>query len=249
MVNLGQDREREESATEKEQFPLIITGDSLFAGDVEENAPSWAAGQLDFEEWEPEVEEDAKLDLETALELQDQEGVDDPVHMYLREIGRVKLLTRQEEKTLARSIEEGRHINQTEAGEFSGQDRPMTAVGTIGVLIRHLSQSAPLTTAIWQHTGQDGKLTLNQLTSNPQMRAAIDEDLHEEMVSALSQKLEVPPPGIEQGIVRLSLDSRLLPAQIVALLANRSVTDLGKEAQGVTGGRTGYGRATDRASP
>ena len=46
---------------------------------------------------------------ETAME-QLEEEVDDPVRMYLHEIGRVHLLTAQDEKVLARKIEAGRRV-------------------------------------------------------------------------------------------------------------------------------------------
>ena len=47
-------------------------------------------------DWEPESEP--------------MEVLDDPVRMYLREIGRVRLLTSIDERTLARKIEGGKHL-------------------------------------------------------------------------------------------------------------------------------------------
>ena len=51
------------------------------------------------------------LALDTHLEQMEEE-VDDPVRMYLHEIGRVHLLTAEDEKNLARQIEEGRRIEE-----------------------------------------------------------------------------------------------------------------------------------------
>jgi len=44
----------------------------------------------------------------------EEEVIDDPVRMYLREIGRVHLLDAKGEKTLARRILEGRHVEKYE---------------------------------------------------------------------------------------------------------------------------------------
>src|SRR3954447_19196628 len=58
---------------------------------------------------EPDVKPDADEEREaaTAVPLEDQEGIDDPVRMYLREISKVFLLSAADEKRLARQMEEG----------------------------------------------------------------------------------------------------------------------------------------------
>jgi RNA polymerase primary sigma factor len=78
--------------------------------------------QLTEEDEEPEKE------LESAVPLEDQEGIDDPVRMYLREIGKVFLLTADDEKRLARQMEEGKHLERlTVACEASTGRRPDSA--------------------------------------------------------------------------------------------------------------------------
>ena len=51
-------------------------------------------------------------------------GIDDPVRMYLREIGKVQLLTAADEKRLARGIEEWRHVEaiRDRFGEIHGRE-------------------------------------------------------------------------------------------------------------------------------
>ena len=51
--------------------------------------------------------DDAELDLETELSVPEGVAVDDPVRMYLKEIGHVPLLTADEEIELARRMEAG----------------------------------------------------------------------------------------------------------------------------------------------
>jgi RNA polymerase primary sigma factor len=64
-----------------------------------EHQPSQNGGPLPFHD-------DTELDYEAELEA-DQAGADDPVRVYLREIGRVHLLTAKEEVALAKQVERG----------------------------------------------------------------------------------------------------------------------------------------------
>jgi RNA polymerase primary sigma factor len=73
------------------------------------------------EHLEDEFDQD---ELDTALE---NEGIDanDPVRLYLREIGRVNLLTAQEEIVLAQQLERGeRAAERLRRGEYTLEERP-----------------------------------------------------------------------------------------------------------------------------
>ena len=77
--------------------------------------PQFTENDKDDEELnnEVEVKSQSEVDLETEAQLEaleDQEVGDDPVRLYLHEIGKVHLLTGDDEKYLARKIEEGKRI-------------------------------------------------------------------------------------------------------------------------------------------
>jgi RNA polymerase primary sigma factor len=78
-----------------EQLHERTAGESL----AYEHQPAPNGGPLPFHD-------DTELDYEAELEA-DQAGADDPVRVYLREIGRVHLLTAKEEVALAKQVERG----------------------------------------------------------------------------------------------------------------------------------------------
>jgi RNA polymerase primary sigma factor len=89
-----------------------LTGTGL--ADVEEPPDS------ELDQVEEELGSEADQPLEDMLDLDSPEVTSDPVRMYLREIGRVNLLTAEDEVVLARKIQQG--VRATKALEKDGLD-------------------------------------------------------------------------------------------------------------------------------
>ena len=62
-----------------------------------------------------------------VLDADDQEGNDDPVRLYLHQIGRVPLLTARDEKIAARQIEIGKRISASKMSLKRRESRPLPA--------------------------------------------------------------------------------------------------------------------------
>ena len=89
----------------------IGSGEDLVTENITEPTELWAEiKELGAEKPEPT----ADLEIETPLEgLVEPEITDDPVRIYLLEIGRVRLLTAEDEKALAKNVELGK-MHQTD---------------------------------------------------------------------------------------------------------------------------------------
>ena len=73
------------------------------------------ASDEELELLEEEIKEDEKKEIgQGNINATDNINIDDPVKLYLKEIGAVKLLTAEEEVTLAKSVEKGTFENPTD---------------------------------------------------------------------------------------------------------------------------------------
>ena len=163
-------------------------------------------------EWEPEVE--------------GTEVLDDPVRMYLREIGRVHLLTSKDERVLARKMEGGRHVEKLERGLKEAEGRPPKAWEICRLLLRRLGQSDSLVDSLGGNLGLSRNLTLSQITDHPKLRTAIDVEISPDLVSSIAEDLNMEHPDVEKRIVQLFLDSWVLPTDVVDVLEDCTLKEL-----------------------
>ena len=148
--------------------------------------------------------ESDKEDSDWEPETETVEVLDDPVRMYLREIGRVRLLTSKDERSLARKIEGGKHLTalQNELTSLeSRQPRPWEI--TCG-LLRRLIASSQLLAALGEQLGLPANLTLSQVTDHPKLRAAIDAEVSPEMLAIAAESMGEELEGLYIQVVHLS---------------------------------------------
>ena len=103
------------------------------------------ANQDEEEKDEKETEESEEEEEETvALLTEESEGIDDPVRMYLREIGKVYLLTADDEKHLARQMEEGIHLRDIEKAYVDAFGHPPSASRVAVTLLEQFAELLPI---------------------------------------------------------------------------------------------------------
>jgi RNA polymerase primary sigma factor len=153
---------------------------------------------------------------------------DDPVRMYLRQIGRVPLLTADEEKTLARDKEEKDYVNAIREEHSRNSGRPASAIDIVIVLLERLNKTIPLLKAVEKQISLAPHNRLEKRISDPRLRSALDRELSPELIDSLSKSLEESPPSIEQSLKDLSLASSLLPPPVLRAIGKKSPGELSK---------------------
>ncbi len=181
--------------------------------DTLEEAPT----KEDLEEEEPGI---TPADLALPLEQLEEPGVvDDPVRMYLHEIGRVPLLSADDEKRLAQQMEHGKRITDIKNCCRKELGREPQATEVVQRMMREIGQATQLTNTMREILHFKQTSSFRKALYSPDFRKVIDSEIDQRVTQELSQKLNTPLPDIELGIVNLSLNTRLLPQEILAKIA------------------------------
>ncbi|MBI4297268.1 MAG: hypothetical protein HY676_01915, partial [Chloroflexi bacterium] len=165
-----------------------------------------------------EVEEEQELE----AELEGADVIDDPVRMYLREIGRVSLLTAKDERVLARRIEHGKYVGslRKELSEITGIGPNSSQIAE--TILKRLAGQRKTVQMLAEKAGISGSSTLSQIASHADFHSLIDGEMDPELVTYLSTALNMEPAQVAPAIVSISLNSSLLSNTVVRVLREDS---------------------------
>ena len=159
------------------------------------------------------------------------DALDDPVRMYLREIGRVDLLTSADERRLARELKGLNHLVKLEQelaekaaadesqvdfmGDDDGPPLEADAWEAATVLLARIANAAPLVRSLARYLDLYEFMTLAEVKESPELRKAIDAEVAPAMIEQAARDLDITEEVAYQRIVQLSLDTWVLPSRIV----------------------------------
>ncbi len=174
------------------------------------------------DEWVGRMERESKSALELEIEHPEHEVIDDPVRMYLHEIGKVPLLTGEDEKTLASKIEEAKYLERIQELYFQRHGEYPSEIDIVIYLIRHLLAAKPLIDILAKLLELTKTDSFIKRIRDPKLRAAIDGMLNQELIEAVAKASDRSSPEVEQSLIDLSIDSRLLPPELVTIVGEKT---------------------------
>ncbi|HWO72568.1 MAG TPA: RNA polymerase sigma factor RpoD [Dehalococcoidia bacterium] len=179
---------------------------------------------------EPDIKlsQDADDEREAAqagVGLEDQEGIDDPVRMYLREIGKVFLLSAADEKHLARQMEEGQHIEDIEDTWRLQHGSDPSAVEIALTLFEQLNQLKPVLDFATTHLELPPHPTLAERLHDEKLRSFIDGEMDQDFAEAVAKNRGIEQEDAARAIVRLSIITHILQPDIVDMMAKAAGED------------------------
>ncbi|MDA0232961.1 MAG: sigma-70 family RNA polymerase sigma factor, partial [Chloroflexi bacterium] len=199
---------------------------SVMAEDEDEanqgtDSPS-ALTRSELDMWEAARNVEAAGAMAHALEPDQSELTEDTVRMYLREIGRVALLTADDEVVLARAVELAQWLDKIEAeihGEDAGDDLPSPAPEIVTAeVLRRLGSAADTANFVAKFHGLSTPLLLSSIISDPTLRTVLDGRRDEDLINYISDAIGVEPDDAHKLLVELSVLPRLVPPDLTELV-------------------------------
>jgi len=168
---------------------------------------------------------DSKPIPKTYIAPDDHDTVDDPIHIYLRGIGKVSLLTAKEEQLLASRIEEARYLNKIDNLHLPEADGINPESHSMLHLLNNLMAVRYISSSIINRLGLVNEESFNRTICNPKLRGVIDGVVSAEFVESIAGDNGIDASQIWQDLVDLSICSRLLPLQLFDVIGEETSWD------------------------
>ncbi len=148
-------------------------------------------------------------------QMGEQEVVDDPVRIYLHEIGRVPLLTAADEQILSRNIAEAKRISEIRHGLQQKEGREPSPAGIALAMLAEIGAISGAIPHILKSLGISPRTKLKPAITEPALRANIDGEISQKLIQITSKKLGKSATEAEHLLIDFSLNSSLLPKQLL----------------------------------
>ena len=173
-------------------------------------------------------DEQGTREADVSVELT-HEDVDDPVRMYLREIGRVYLLTGEDERRLARKMEEGKYLDGLWDEFYEAAGEEPSACDVVLHMYRQLVSDMRLLGAVIEFGDLPCELTIGQRLNHPRVRAMINDEHDPDLAKRIGLAVGLAQDKAEERLSRFASYTRLFPAELTGLLDQCQVGDLPSE--------------------
>ena len=237
LLSFFPDRKRNNSIALDDMIDVRHKPEPLLDEEPEEDITDQAFTGED-EEPEEDLTVESMSETDSALsqrekEQGDQEMIDDPVYAYLRDIGKVRLITAKEEKELAGKLEEARYLKKIEELYFREYSVNPSPESIIIFLLRHLLATQSFIAILVERLGLPPENSFIRTINNEKLEATINNVINKTLIDDIAKTCEEDSSEVEQKLIGIYLNSRLLPPELFTIIGDdmswSSVASLVKE--------------------
>ncbi|HUU08514.1 MAG TPA: RNA polymerase sigma factor RpoD [Dehalococcoidales bacterium] len=161
-------------------------------------------------------------EMETPAEADEQEVVDDPVHMYLHEIGKVRLLTAKDEKDLAKKMEKGNRISDIKRDYQQKNGREPSATEVILAILKEIGQASSIIRRLRGQLGLSSTTNFKDSILNPKLKDSLTNEIDQQLIQNITQQINKPTPVTELLLINLSVNISLLPEEVFNIIGDNT---------------------------
>jgi RNA polymerase primary sigma factor len=202
-----------------EAFEGPPEGEAELEGEeVSEGDDFWSKAKHFDDRGEEAIDLDLEMHEDEAVE---QDITDDPVRIYLHEIGRVHLLTANDEKKLARQMEEGKYIDDIKQDYAQKNGRQASGMDIVITILQNLGQYSQLVRRLREQLKLPSTNGLLEAIYDETLQESINNAIDPEIIHNIGAVLDKSVTETEEMLIKLSLGSRLLPGAVRDIISKK----------------------------
>jgi len=149
--------------------------------------------------------------------------------MYLHEIGRVHLLTADDEKVLAKNMEEGNRINEIRQDYLQRYGRLPSATEILIDVLKKLGQTSDIIISLQEQLGLIPADNSIGSIFNTKLQESIVVEIDRQLIQNIAHQTNTPVLETERLLIDLSLNISLLPREVTDIAGEDTpLTDIEK---------------------
>jgi RNA polymerase primary sigma factor len=175
------------------------------------------------DEFDDKADDVKDLDVDVAVDTSDdQEVADDPVRLYLHEIGKVNLLTAHDEKLLAEKIEAAKRVKEIRSQHAEKYGKTPSPVEIMLTMLKETARDAAIIRVLREHLGLPATENLKESIVDQAFKDSMSGVIDQMLIQTVSKEIGEQIPETEQRIINLSLNSSLMTDDILAAIPDET---------------------------
>ncbi len=153
-----------------------------------------------------------------VVEISEDESTDDPIRMYLHEIGRVRLLTAKDEKQLAKKMELGKYAADVTDKLYELNHRNPAKTEVMQAALEKIVEYGGLIAALKKLLEIDNPDDVLSDIDNEQIMKILMGTPDPELMQSIATEMDLPLTDVERMTVAMSLCINLCPPEVKNLI-------------------------------
>jgi RNA polymerase primary sigma factor len=158
---------------------------------------------------------------EEREETGSDEIIEDPIRMYLQEMGRVSLLSAEGEKRLGKKIEEAKYLKQVEEEWRSEHGRLPSGVDEAVAVLSALGRDSNILTALQKELGLIKVRSLSELVVHPKLQKAIEGEVEKDLLRGVVERTSLDTHTAKETLRELSVLISIIPEEVLEAIGGK----------------------------